>query len=419
MCPRKLARRSAFFALLPLALSGCGGASFDDPSIIKGLRILAVEKSEPYPKQDQDVLVKLLFWDAKSTEANPRNVHIYFSGEVCVNPLGDLYYNCLNQPSSVPSVEGTPDGSNPDLIADGGTTDADVPDADLSDGGVSDGGVPLIDPQALSRTPGFVPITAANFPRHRSLTASDFVRATEMSTTGETSRLGDVMGADDVDHIRGRTYRIPGGIVHPKMSGDPYGLVYVLFAACPGHLGIVPNAGANAVPFGCFDDVDNHQYGVDDFVFGYTSMYVYENRVNNNPIANALLFEKMSLEGSTTDDTLARHVPVCKASDRTQCPAFPIRLDIVGPPAEIDDDPNAVTPEGQKLQEQMWVTFYTTAGNFKSSQRLVNDATKGWNDDNGTDYYAPAEPGPVRLFAVVHDNRGGVAWREGTIIADD
>jgi hypothetical protein len=212
---------------------------------------------------------------------------------------------------------------------------------------------------------------------------------------------------------------MPAGIIRPKTNGDPYGLAYVLFAACPGHLGIVPNAGANTVPFGCFDDVDNHQYGTDDFVFGYTSMYVYENRINNNPIANALLFENTSLEGSTTDDTLVRHVPVCKASDRTQCPNFPIKLDIDRNSVEIDDDPSATTPDGQKLQEQMWVTFFTTAGDFKSSQRLVNDATKGWSEENGTEFHAPAEPGPIRLFAAVHDNRGGVAWREGKIIADE
>jgi hypothetical protein len=418
MHPRKLARRSALFALLPFALSGCGGASFDDPAVIKGLRILAVEKSEPYPKEGDDVLVKLLFWDAKSTEDNPRNVHIYFSADVCANPPADLYYNCINQIGSLPRVEGTPDGSNPDRIIDGGTADADVPDADPSDGGFLDGGIPLVDPQAVSRTPGFVPITPSNFPRHGSLLASNFARAEEMSTSAETSRRREVMAADDVDHIRGRTYQIPS-ILHPSPTGDQYGLAYVLFAACPGHLGPVPNAGANTIPFGCFDDVDNHQYGTDDFVFGYTSMYVYKDRVNNNPVANGLLFEQLPLEGSTTDDTLARHVPVCKASDRTQCPKFPIQLDIDRDSAEIDTDPNAKTPDGQQLTEQMWVTFYTTAGDFKSSQRLVNDATKGWNYENGTDYYAPAEPGPVRLFAVVHDNRGGVAWREGKIIADE
>jgi hypothetical protein len=48
----------------------------------------------------------------------------------------------------------------------------------------------------------------------------------------------------------------------------------------------------------------------------------------------------------------------------------------------------------------------------------VNDATRGWNEKNEAEYTAPAEPGPVRVFAVVHDNRGGVAWVEGKIIVD-
>jgi hypothetical protein len=410
MCPRKLARRSALFALLPLALSGCGGASFDDPSIVKGLRILAVEKSVPYPKPQEDIAVTLLFWDGKTTEDNPRDVHIFFSKVACENPPGDLYYNCLTQ-LGAGFEEGTPDGSNPDDVPDGG-----APDAGETDGGTSDGGAPL----AGTRAPGFVPLTAANLPRGRRLAPSDFVRATELErTTDRASSREDQPLLADVNHTRGRHYSLSADIIHPRMGRDPYGLAYVLFAACPGHLGIVPNAGANTLPFGCFDDVDNHQYGTSDFVLGYTSMYAYENRVNMNPIVNSFLFENAVIDGSADDSIPPRHVPACKASDRTQCPKFPIKLDIDRSSAEIDDDPSAVTPDGQKLQEQMWVDFYATKGEFKSSVRLVNDATTGWNDDNGTEFSAPAEPGPVRIFAIVHDNRGGVAWREGKIIVDE
>jgi hypothetical protein len=85
---------------------------------------------------------------------------------------------------------------------------------------------------------------------------------------------------------------------------------------------------------------------------------------------------------------------------------------------EIDTDPNAKTPDGQQLEEQVWVAYYITSGELKSSLRLVNDATKGFNEDHNTEYTAPAESGPVRLFAVVHDNRGGVSWQEGKIIVD-
>jgi hypothetical protein len=66
----------------------------------------------------------------------------------------------------------------------------------------------------------------------------------------------------------------------------------------------------------------------------------------------------------------------------------------------------------------VWVAFYTTAGEFKSELRLVNDAQKGWNEDNGTAWRAPMTPGPVRLWGIVHDNRGGVAWVEGEVIVE-
>ena len=50
-----------------------------------------------------------------------------------------------------------------------------------------------------------------------------------------------------------------------------------------------------------------------------------------------------------------------------------------------------------------------------SDVRLLNDATTGFNDDFETLFYPPSEPGPVTLWAVVHDNRGGVAWARGTL----
>jgi hypothetical protein len=42
--------------------------------------------------------------------------------------------------------------------------------------------------------------------------------------------------------------------------------------------------------------------------------------------------------------------------------------------------------------------------------RLLNDATTGWNDNYGTDFYASKDPKVSRVWALVHDNRGGVAW---------
>jgi len=390
---RKLARNLALLACLALALTTCGGASFDDPSVIKGLRVLAVQKSAPYPKPGDEVNLKLLFWDAKSSEDNPRTIFIAISPVACENPPGDLYYNCLAQ------LAGMPDGGS------------DMPDGGEPDAGVPEGG-------ALRNAPGvagLIPIARANGAPFRNITPSDFIRATRSE---EASPL------HDIDHIREASVRISPDIIdrHAPTPGftpeQRYGLAYVLFLACAGFPKAVPNAGPNALPFGCFDE-DDRLLGPDDFVIGYTSMYVYANRVNNNPVIDDFLFDAASLAATTTDETLVRHIPSCKESDRSKCPKYQLKPVINrGLTVEKDDDPSAKTPEGQRLEEQAWVAYHITAGELKSSLRLVNDATHGWNEKNDTEYTAPAEPGPVRLFAIVHDNRGGIAWAEGKIVVD-
>jgi hypothetical protein len=414
MSLRKLARSLALTALLPLALATCGGASFDDPSVIKGLRVIAVQKSAPYPKPGEQVNIKLLFWDAKSTEEEPRNLFVAISPVPCENPKGDLYYNCLAQ------FGGSPDGGSdqPDAgdIPDGG----EVPDA-AGLGAMSGPGTAtsLRPPRAIANattgTPGvagFLPATRQTLSRFRNVSASSFVRAT---------RSEEISALQDINHTREVTVRISSDIIdkHAVTPGVvPYGLAYVLFIACAGTPRPVSNPGPNELPFGCFD-ANDRKLGSDDFVIGYTSMYVYNERVNANPVIDDLLFDNASLANSTMDESAVRHVPSCKDSDRSKCPKYAFQLAVNrSQTVEIDDDPNAKTPDGQPLQEQAWVSYYLTAGELKSSVRLVNDATRGWNDQNGTEFTAPAEPGPVRFFGVVHDNRGGVAWAEGKIIVD-
>jgi len=355
MSLRKLARNFALLAWVPFVLTTCGGAAFDDPSRIKGLRVLAVQKSSPYPKPGEQVKLKLLFWDGKSSEDSPRDIFVLISPIPCENPKGDLYFNCLTD------LGGMPDGGAPD---------------------VPDGGLPRLEPSRFIR--------AEAAPRFQ-----------------------------DINNIREATVGISPTIVQDRAPGvTPYGLAYVLFMACAGTPKQVPNAGPNTLPIGCFD-ADDRQLGADDFVIGYTSMYVYNERVNNNPVIDDLVFGDVPLAGSTTDPARVHHVPSCKESDRANCPKYVLTPSINRElTVEKDDDPTARTPDGQQLEEQAWINYYITAGELKSSVRLVNDATRGWNDQHAAEYTAPAEPGPVRLFAIVHDNRGGVAWAEGKIFVD-
>jgi hypothetical protein len=412
MRPSQLALRFALVAASWVAV-GCGGASFDDPSQIKGLRIIAVQKSKPYPQPGDNVDLKLLFWDGKAAEGSPRDLFVRIAPLACENPPGDLYYNCLAQAGGFLSGG----GGNVDAGTDGGEPEAGTPE----------GGLPLASgasfraSSALAATKpentGFIPITAENAAPLRRMSLADF---------SPPQRLERASVGHQVDNVVEQTIPISTDIIakHQRPpTGEPYGLAYVLFVACAGEMRIIPNPGPNKLPFGCFDPVENRQLGADDFVMGYTSMYVYENRANLNPVMADLRFEgsseTASIVGSTTDDSLVRHVPACKESDRTKCQAFPLKI-IVDPMtvADVDDDPTAVTPDGQRLKEQVWVNYYLTGGTFKSSVRLVNDATSGYNDKNEAEFTPPAESGPVRLFAVLHDNRGGVSWLEGKIMVD-
>jgi hypothetical protein len=58
----------------------------------------------------------------------------------------------------------------------------------------------------------------------------------------------------------------------------------------------------------------------------------------------------------------------------------------------------------------MWIRYYTDHGRMASEVRLLNDAVAGWNSDYGTELRIPIEPGPLTIWAVAADNRGGQNW---------
>lgn len=201
---------------------------------------------------------------------------------------------------------------------------------------------------------------------------------------------------------------IPEDIVtsHPPAEGvDPYGVAFVFFALCKGTLGPVQDS-ASGLPIGCFDSAGT-RLGPDDFVPGFLALYSYPDQTNRNPTIVSLNFEGQPM----TEQPV--HVPRCQTDD---CPKYDLR--VVVDPASVEPDPGVVDPQGQPLTEQMWVNYYITGGELSSGAKLVNDATKGFNTDTSTEYEAPREAGQVRVYAVVHDNRGGVEWIERVIMVD-
>lgn len=61
-------------------------------------------------------------------------------------------------------------------------------------------------------------------------------------------------------------------------------------------------------------------------------------------------------------------------------------------------------------RESIAVAWFATAGSFDSDRTGRSAADPAVTSDNG--WTAPATPGPVRLWVVLRDDRGGTGWAE-------
>jgi hypothetical protein len=354
-----------------LGLAGCG-PQFDPQATIDTLRVLAVQKDRPYAAPGDDVHFKMLWSDGSSDAGRPVET-AWLSG--CINPLGDLYAGCF-----------APGQFEPD------------PDTELP------------------------PFT-----------------------------LGDEL-----------TFTVPDDIITSRPPPpDPrqprYGLSYVFFVACAGTLRA---SGSSDFPLRCLDS-DGRALGSKDFVAGYTALYVYDDFGNNNPIVRGLSLDGKPLDSVCVDPASAAAFAsgelgavlgraaegagspgaseppvVCESNlpvdpaDEPDCtlpnapcffrpiPAFvhlPLEIRPEVYRASIEPDSISEVAYGRDYEEQMWINYYVSKGELLSDVRLLNDATTGLNEEFATLYYPSYEPGPITLWAVVHDNRGGVAWARGTL----
>jgi hypothetical protein len=373
-----------------LLWASCGGAGFEPASKIKGLRVLALQKEPPYPHPGDTVALKLLYWDGKAADGASRNVEFKFFQ--CDNPPGDLYYACFSNPANLRGLSEAPagDAGAGDAALEGSSESDAPPDAGISSS-----------PDAPMDLEASVDDASSG---------SDAASATDAAGGDETTVDGGEAPPDEA-HIVEKRIVIPETGIIVKRDPIDYGLRYIFFTACAGTTVLEPG-GANDFPVKCKDG--NQYLGPDDFVPGYSSLYVYDtDRVSN---ANPIVTPALEITSPDPGPDGVRHVPRCTESDRSNCPSYAIKAVVDQRSVEVDTLSN--DGNGNPFREQLWVAYYVTDGDFTSSLRLVNDATTGWNDDYGTKFRAPSSPGIVHLFGVVHDNRGGVAWALGKVVVD-
>ena len=236
-----------------------------------------------------------------------------------------------------------------------------------------------------------------------------------------------------------------------------YGSSFVFFAACAGTLGLADeteaavraivssgNADASSLmalaevfPLTCRDS-SGRLVGPDDFVAGYSQLFVYETELqftNTNPVIDGFVFhghegcndvDPYSLayvwEGESPrqlEDICGSnivYVRACEDDGDLGCAEYPLKPLLR--PEIVEPDSVYEHAYGTPLAEQMWINYYVDRGGLTRGVKLLNDAQTGWNSDYGTEFLAPKEPGPVQIWAVVHDNRGGVGWVRRTVIVE-
>lgn len=81
----------------------------------------------------------------------------------------------------------------------------------------------------------------------------------------------------------------------------PYGLAYVFFVACAGEVRALDPGETVAFPFGCFSP-SGKRLGADDFVAGYTSVFVYDRFTNQNPKITGFTIDGQPVRAECIDE---------------------------------------------------------------------------------------------------------------------
>jgi len=409
--------RSTIVGVAPaLALAAVLGCSpdFDPPSKIKALRVLAVQKDEPYAKPGDTVKMSMLFADA-SDEA-PRPLHIaWLPGRQ--DPLGDSY---------LASFLPTADKCNPDAPALGagsgglpslGTAGTPIP-AELERG--PEFSLPLKPdiiscrpkPQDPRQTPygtQFVFFVAC---------AGDHLGFTGGDPTsfpiGCYDKNGVPLGSDDF--VAGYTEIFAYDAVtnqNPaatgfKVDGKPVTL------DCIGHDCITLEKAELARGLASRD-------GGAPLVFsdsGAGALQGADASAGDAGAADAGLGGDAG-EAARPQESLdqpidcsradPRCIDVCTASKQENCPKHSIDI-VVDQQTSPEHNVALERQEGGTIFEQMWINYYADQGKVLHDVKLLSDATLGWAPQHSAEIFAPMEPGPFHVWAVAHDNRGGAEW---------
>ncbi len=253
---------------------------------------------------------------------------------------------------------------------------------------------------------------------------------------GQTAAQGGLPAIGTGDTF---TVTLPNDIISSRPALEPgqprYGLYIVFFAVCAGTIDFDTSGGSSdgstGLPIRCLDDAGK-PLGSEDFVVGYSSIYSFEDVSNVNPsftvddaglgqftvAGNALIADCIGDECQgkapvevDCDAEPDRCIKACADDGDPTCPAIDVKPEIE---QKVEKDAVSSKLFGNTVTEQMWVNYYVDHGGI-SEVRLLNDTNSGWNPKYRGQLRAPKDAGPLQIWAVAHDNRGGMDFARITL----
>jgi hypothetical protein len=343
--------KSALFLLL----AGCSGPAYDEPSLVSGLRVLAVRPEPASGAPGEIVTLEMLEVDGtpRAPGEAPRPIELVWLGG-CHNPEGRLYYGCfpglsaLARELSERVVETPPDALPKGSFAVGPTLELPIPDDILSSAPIYPGD-----------------------PVHFGISFAFFAAC-----------------AGELRPRPARTDRVPLACVDPESGAELGSGDFVQgFATLP-----------------TFDGAKNQNPELISLSFG--SLAVVEQRCSVDDDCDGLGGADSGTFACSASGRCAPAVPPCDDDD--DCSRH-----LVFP--EIDES-SAEQLAGEDVREIVWANFYATEGDFQTAAQLVNDRATGFIDEHGAYWVPPDVQGTIELYVTVHDERGGADWRSFEVV---
>jgi hypothetical protein len=346
------------FCLLSLLLHV--GCSSDDEraSELDSLRIIAVRADHPYAAPASSVALEMLVDDASpkasADDNKSRSVHLlWLSG--CVNPDGDLYYNCF--PELRKSL-------------------SQVSDAELNAGKETE--------STESANVGFG--------SQYQLKVPDDVITSRSSSSDVTYPYGVIVmfyaacaGELRVERDSQTDTGYPVGCYDAE-TNKPLGQADFEFGFYPIYI---------------YDELQNQLPIVESTSFSESAS---GDACDNHD-------DCTSAEACSENGYCIPRIAACKSDD---CKTYD--WNVVMDEQSVERALSAQVSETDAPLETLWISYYTDYGTFDEDSRIIHDAGSGFTKDYHGVWKAkqtkdsPPIPREAHLYAVIRDSRGGVTW---------